>query len=92
MKRSIALILFPHAYIIFVLVSFAVYGASSAQNEQMSEIFSDIFTVGVPVCIITALVCTISLAISNVRSIQPYNAAKHNLLIKLLHIPAYFLY
>ncbi|MBQ8568383.1 MAG: hypothetical protein IJ446_04110 [Oscillospiraceae bacterium] len=58
----------------------------------MSEIFSDIFTVGVPVCIITALVCTISLAISNVRSIQPYNAAKHNLLIKLLHIPAYIFY
>ena len=36
------------------LVSFAVYGASSAQNEQMSATLSAIFTAGVPVCIITA--------------------------------------
>ena len=83
----ISIALFPYAYIIALLLSPAA--AAAAATVDLLAHRGNIFMYGVPAYIVFTLVCSILLAVINGREQSAARSAKRNMIIKLIHIPAY---
>lgn len=84
----ISIALFPYAYIIALLLSPAAAAAAAATVDLLAH-RGNILMYGVPAYIVFTLICSILLAVINGREQSAARSAKRNMIIKLIHIPAY---
>lgn len=90
MKKKLLLLpvgLFPYGGLIFALI---YYSANVILPDAASEIFSAVLSALMAVFYISCPVCAVIWAVFAARGrISPYEAAKYDLIIKAVHIPAY---